>query len=359
MFSQSIKIILLVLTFLSIGFAQYQDDVNIGVVHSELTKQLKYKNNTEFSPILDWELFLLNHKIRYRVFDDQNLEEDDFEDIDVLILPAVEVMSDDAIYNLKNFIEKGKGLLILGKPGQFDLTGNKRNRDALNLLSGISVVNLPDKNIISEKLVFNSAGFLNRGTGSESYLILNKPDPFYAIYFPNDAIIEAEYVFRNNDYLKEETHPSIVSVHKENGRIIWFGNQLSQFSLEPVDRESLAKIFLNSINWLGNKPVAWITDFTIDNKDSTFYNLSYSKNLVTFIETSEDKSTFSVVLKNISYSDAEKIKLNISVPDSYRNLKLMNYHFLLDHNKKGDNYYIEIPYLSRDQTIIMDITYKE
>ena len=91
-----------------------------------LTKNLLYAEDQNFYPIQDWELFFLNRKISYEVFDDEGLDDYDFDEVDILILPSIEILSDDGFENLQDFLEEGKGLfffLALGFHIQ-DLSGH-------------------------------------------------------------------------------------------------------------------------------------------------------------------------------------------------------------------------------------------
>ena len=104
----------------SVLTAQELKDIKIGIVYSEKTKQLIYPQDKNFNPIQDWELFFLNRKISYSVVSDEMLDENDFNELDVLILPSVEVLSENAAENLFAFLKAGKGLLIFGKFDVYD-----------------------------------------------------------------------------------------------------------------------------------------------------------------------------------------------------------------------------------------------
>ena len=92
------------LILVSTIFAQDLRNVKIGIVYSEKTKQLIYPQNKDFYPIQNWELFFLNRKISYTVINDEQLDDNDFDFLDLLILPSVEVLSENAKENLKIFL---------------------------------------------------------------------------------------------------------------------------------------------------------------------------------------------------------------------------------------------------------------
>jgi len=116
---------LLIILFSPEYFTQDLSEIKIGVVYSERTKSIIYPHDQKFYPIQDWELFFLSRKISYTVIKDEGLDDNDFEELDVLILPSVEILSKKASENLKEFLANGKGLFILGNFGTHDKEGEK------------------------------------------------------------------------------------------------------------------------------------------------------------------------------------------------------------------------------------------
>ncbi|RKY90767.1 MAG: hypothetical protein DRQ13_12205, partial [Ignavibacteriae bacterium] len=81
------------ISLISSLYPQDLGNIKIGIVHSLLTKNLLYAEDQNFYPIQDWELFFLNRKISYEVFDDEGLDDYDFDEVDILILPSIEILS--------------------------------------------------------------------------------------------------------------------------------------------------------------------------------------------------------------------------------------------------------------------------
>ncbi len=260
--NSKVKIFFLFTIFLpSVIIAQNWSNYKITIVNSELSKQLLHQQNALYNPIYDWEIFFLNHKISYEVIDDIGLDDFDFRDTDVLILPSVEVLSVDAKENLKEFLDLGGGVLILGKLGEFDEVGRRVKTDILSEISGIKANVMQNRSNTAYKLKINKANILGMSSSSPNLLILNQ----FPIYY-DEAQLESSSVLASINETKNESasstvYPCITSVEKGNGRIIWFGFQLSQISANANETIPLSELIFNSINWLAKKPEVWINRF--------------------------------------------------------------------------------------------------
>jgi hypothetical protein len=267
---ENISTIIFLISACSISLAQEISDVKIGIVHSELTKQLLYKNDNSFYPILDWELFFLNKKLSYSVIEDHDLESDNFNEFDVLILPNVEILSDDAIENLREFIRSRKSILVFGKLGSFNPQMKTRIPDALEDLTGFKTTELPVKGKISENVSFLSPNFLIQDLIEKpKFLILNNFNPLFAEKVPLQSDIIGIYELLEND-LK----PLIgaAAIEDEKGKILWFGFQLSQISLGEGNKPFFDQIILNGINWLAGNPMVWVNRFPEFNTSATIFS---------------------------------------------------------------------------------------
>ncbi len=264
--NEIIKIILLVLTLCIMlsGYSLSKDfsKTKIGLVHSSLTKQLLHSEDDNFYPTRDLEIFFLNKKISYEVFDDDGLDDFDFDEMDILILPSVEIISDDGLENLREFLKAGKGLFILGNAGTVDNDGKNRQMDALRSLAGLEVKNFLRENTIAKKHMLYNNNFLTHNLQLNSSLIVMQNYPIsYAENYLNNVEELGEYFLDDN---KISGKPGIVKMEVEYGRIIWFGFQLSQISSDEED--VMGKLLLNSVEWLSGNPIAWMNQWYLDLK---------------------------------------------------------------------------------------------
>jgi hypothetical protein len=242
------------LILVSTLFAQDLRNVKIGIVYSEKTKQLVYPQNKIFYPIQDWELFFLNRKISYTVINDNQLDDNEFDFLDLLILPSVEVLSKNARKNLQNFLNEGKGLLIFGKLGFYDKDGKNVFSDYLRELGGFTINELNTKGKIAERhtIIYPSVLGRNISAGND-FLILNQFPPLAAELIGKDNMLLGKYVLDIGNE-NQAVNSGIVLCEKYNGRIAWFGFQLSQIIGNKSQENTVEKLILNSIEWLSPNP---------------------------------------------------------------------------------------------------------
>jgi len=234
--------------------AQDLRNVKIGIVYSEKTKQLIYQQNKDFYPIQDWELFFLNRKISYTVINDEQLDDNGFDFLDLLILPSVEVLSENAKENLQNFLNEGKGLLIYGKIGIYDKDGKKTFSNYLSELGGFSINEFNTKGKMAERHTIRYSSVLGRNIAvDKDLLILNQFPPLAAEFIGKDIIQLGKYV-SDSDNEKQSVNSGIVLSERNNGRIVWFGFQLSQIIRNKSQENTVEKLVLNSIEWLSPTP---------------------------------------------------------------------------------------------------------
>jgi hypothetical protein len=270
---ENIFTIFFLLFTLSASLPQEFNYINIGIVHSELTKQLLYKNDNNFYPILNWELLFLNKKISYSVLEDQELNDFSFNEFDVLILPSVEILSDQALENLKEFLSIGKNIFILGKLGSFNPQLRTRKPEALEILTGIKAEELTVENKISEKIFLNSNFLTQNLNDASEYLILNKFNPLYAEKIPLKTKPLGSYFLDDFKENKVSSFIGAAAIENKKGKILWFGFQLSQISLNEKNKPFFDQIILNGIKWLAGNPLVWVNGFPTFYRSATLFSV--------------------------------------------------------------------------------------
>ena len=258
----------------SVSYSQELDDLKIGIVHSELTKQLLYKNDNNFYPIFDWEIFFLNLKISYDVIEDDELENYEFKDVDVLILPSVEILAESSIENIKDYLNEGGNLFILGALGTCSQNKNIRNTNALEFLTGLKTSKLPIGDRIAENHLVYASNFLTQDLDDKiQFLIMNRTVPLFASGIPDNSKILGSYQLDDYGNQDDEDYPGIVSIENKNSRILWFGFQISQVSKDEAAKKQFEEIILNVIRWLAGKPLAWINSFPSFYESATLFSV--------------------------------------------------------------------------------------
>ena len=235
-------------------YGQDLRNVKIGIVYSENTKQLVYPQNKDFYPIQDWELFFLNRKVSYTVITDEQLDDNEFDFLDLLILPSVEVLSENAKENLQNFLNEGKGLLIFGKIGFYDKNGKKTYSNYLRELGSFTIKEINTKGKIAERHSIQFSSVLGRNIAvDKDLLILIQFQPLAYEVIGKDIIQLGKYV-SDSDNAKQTANSGIILSERNNGRIVWFGFQLSQIIGDKSQENIVEKLIFNSIEWLSPTP---------------------------------------------------------------------------------------------------------
>jgi hypothetical protein len=105
------------------------------------------------------------------------------------------------------------------------------------------------------------------------------------------------------------------AIEDEKGKVLWFGFQLSQISLEEKNKLFFDQIILNGINWLAGNPMVWVNGFPEFNTSATIFS-SWVENL---------NSTLN---KTVPIFKEEKIPVNFFISASEINKSFDKIHKL-------------------------------
>lgn len=225
-------------------------ELNFVLVYPELTKEILYNTDSEFLPTDEWELFLMSNHLKYRMVKDRNLDEINSED-DVIIIPSLEVVTEDMIENIEHLLKEGKGLLITGNFAKYNDEGNIIREFQKRILD-LHINSLPVINSISinHTLKGNTPFSFNLKPGIK--ILLNKnPGLFYGAEIAG-INIKTGYFFPE-DKTFPDTLSGIISEYKFIGRLLWLGFNFNQMIGNERD-----KFLSNSFDWLASKPGVFI-----------------------------------------------------------------------------------------------------
>jgi hypothetical protein len=251
-------IALLILTFNSTLYAQIDfDQAKIGIAFSENTWKEIHSSDQNYYFIQAWELFLLDRKIAYSVFTDDELDNFDFEDMDILILPGVEYLSDDAVTNLKEFINSGKSVFIFGNIGTYKTTARKRLNNVCEDLIGLDPIELTSSTLSNPSIEIFSNNPFTYGFDSQDYNLPSGQEVFY-IQKNSETTSLGNY---GNEYSNGQLTSAISYGTVGSSRFVWMGFQISQIEDKIKPNSNFESLILNSLNFLCNKPLASINNF--------------------------------------------------------------------------------------------------
>jgi hypothetical protein len=253
---------------LSLSAQNQFTDTKIGVVFSEKTWKEIHSSDQNYYFIQAWELFFLDRKITYSVFTDDQLDNYEFEDMDILILPGVEYLSDDASMNLKEFVSEGKSVFILGDIGNYKSQYRKRLDnvcDDLIKLQPIEMNNLSQS--VQTVRLFSNNPFI-RKLNDQNLSLLNNPESFY---IKNNYETTSLGYYLNKNSADTKSVSAISYGTSGKSRYVWMGFQLSQISPKILINGAFENLILSSLNYLSNKPLVSLNNFPSSYKHAIIF----------------------------------------------------------------------------------------
>lgn len=231
----------------------------IGLVYSANTKNIISPGQPSASDT--WELYFMKNKTAYKIITDDDLDDNDLDDVDLLIFPNVQVLNEDQLDNIKDFLNERKGIFILGKFGTHNDDGKARSSSYLKSLTGFEAEEVSRDSKISflHTLGGNSALTHNIESGSK-LLISAKPIPLAVSnpLVPVDYL--GEYLLTGN-FIKEDEKAikhCAASIELREGKIVWLGFGLEQLIGGNSEKVIFDSFLINIFDWLGNQPIAYL-----------------------------------------------------------------------------------------------------
>ncbi len=223
--------------------------MKIALIYPSSTKDVLYKTNPSYNPTEEWELFFLSQNYNYEVINDYDIDEIG-SDINVLVIPSMEVVSDDMIDVLNQLLEEGKGILLTGNFADFDEQGKKRTGNHNNLTDFEIAKFNKDEQLSVNHFLNGNTPFSEGLKPGQKILLSFKPLLYYARNISGNARPEGSYM------LSEYELPGIVSEEVTNGRLLWLGFNLSQIIDKHRDL-----LISNSLKWLSSRPEVFINNW--------------------------------------------------------------------------------------------------
>ena len=234
--------------------SQTKADLNFAIVYPELTKEVLYKNDSSFIPTDYWELYFMSNHFKYELVNDNSIDEI-HKDINVVIIPSLQVVTEDMIDKIAKVLKEGKGVLITGNFAAFDENGNTPNSDYLKKILDFRPVPVPRFGNISINHTLNGNTPLSIDLKPGTKVLLKDKPALYFASGMSDSIKSMGNYFPPYENFAD-TLSGIISYNKSAGRLLWFG-----FNLDQLIGEVRDKLLMNSFNWLSSKPLVFFNYF--------------------------------------------------------------------------------------------------
>jgi len=200
---------------------------------------------------------------------------------EVLILPDVKCVSDEEINYLRSFLEKGKGLVITGETGKYDITGAKNKNNPI-----LKLLNIKEQNR------------KQASTEIQNY-----------IYFPecpgkqySDLCISE---FNNASWEGRDNSPSLNQFRK-----LFFSEVFDQFRFQPEIIIEASPFVSTQIALVENKPHVFIANYKGLKSDEVAKQIPEKNIKIKFLNAKEGKVFYLPYL-------GERIEIKGEISDGY------------------------------------------
>lgn len=210
-----------------------------------------------------WERYLQRQDVGFRTLSEiPDAETSD--QFDLLILPATSQMSDGQIEAVKEFLRRGKGLLMTWAAGTRDGAGAWRRYSLLHVVGGLEftgVVAGEDESYA--RLMLSARSPVSEGLPPGFRVRVRRRDQPV-------AVLARESRTHAVGYWTEDARPDapvgLAHGHYFDGRFVWIGCTIASAADEYEHQEAFFTLFRNAIIWAGGQPVAskplWPKDLT-------------------------------------------------------------------------------------------------
>ena len=258
-----------------------------------------------------WELFLVGMELPYRVMEDTSLYRPIDDDIRLLIMPGVEVLSEQQRSTIKNYLERGGGMIASGRTGFLDDRGVLQNDRFFKEIFGAEPsIDLPDSlNGLFQSLEGGHAPTNGIAPG----FLLNVSRPAYGM-----AVLPLQsqslgplvaYERMGMKLVEEALHVSTLLLKGEygGGRFVWLGFNPQDVSLEEEQQAVYQGLILNAMAHVARIPTLsvrrWPHGFTSASGFAVLPTLGYQPYayrsgmdlVLSALENAKVKATFFMV----------------------------------------------------------------
>jgi len=248
----------------------------IAILYSELTEKIDISNSNKIiDAITVWELFLMQDKIPYAIIYDDELESGIDDEFDILILPCVNIISNEQMEELQDFLASGKSIISAGSKlfYQENILDEYQN---LKTLFGLSNI----KSMDSDNLSFSHSlkpNHLNQFSMYDDLIlqITNKNQVLLCEGVNNNQ--SCGYIFNDNNFNSDKS--SIIFGTVGTGRFLWTGFDLGDVIGGNSDLNAFKRLILNAITWMDNQPDVYIANFNESLSSPVIVTLQYNNAL--------------------------------------------------------------------------------
>ncbi len=243
------------------------DDYKIGILYSDNTEKLLPEGSTWLSDnMASWKKSLAQHKLKYTVFHDSDIEKGRFSGYHLLILPGCKSMSDEEVNSIKRFIDKGGSIFSTSGTASFSADGKWRGWEFFSEVFGLKFIKEIRKEEMSRLLTLRGGFPMTTAIPTGFPLKIAAWDLPISMQVLEPRVQQVSYWYnykRDTVLVKEGLVKSCGSAYGSygSGRFVWLGFELNSVLGTQDDFAEFDKFVHNSLNWLLYSPTAGIQDW--------------------------------------------------------------------------------------------------
>lgn len=215
-----LKILLSILFFILLFNESILSQARIAVYYSKQTENLDQLHSTKvINHITFLELLFMQNKIPYKVIYKDELEDGLGDDFDLLILPSVDVLSEDEFNSINSFVSNGKSIFIIKSKLEIYSENNYPLYQESRGISGINYIEIEPSNL-SVIQSYNYDMIINENYKFDNSILLTQKNKLLSSEI-NSSFFYSLGELKSQD--KEKNLSSIFIGKLNKGKLAWLG----------------------------------------------------------------------------------------------------------------------------------------
>ncbi len=277
---------------------------NVAILYSKYTESMFEEGSTWVTDNVDtWQQFARSSKLYFDLITDQQIENGDHFNYELLILPGVKALSEKQIVQIKAYLESGGSVFATGGIATFSYEGKWRGWKFFTETFGLKFTKEIKPREVYKIHTLRGNMPITAGIPTGYTLKIATWDrPIYAeILEPRTVQVSSWYDFRREAGLVRDEIEKSAGIAYGNygeGRFVWFGFELNSVIGDQKDYINYNKLFVNCINWLTYRPIAYIKDWPPPYDAAAIFiptvdeNPGNANNLIAMLKSSQYPANF-------------------------------------------------------------------
>ena len=239
----------------------------VAILYSKYTENTLPVGSTWLNDnISTWKKFLDNLDINYEIISDQKIENGDYQNYKLIVLPGTKSLSEKEALQIKKYLENGGSVFATGGIGTYSNDGKWRGWEFINQVFGLQFSHelKPDEYSKIHTVCGSLPITANIPTGFPLKVATWDRPMAVEVLDPRTTQVSFWYNYRMDDGLVREEIKKSAGIAYGNfgkGRFMWMGFELNSIIGVQEDYIFFERLFNNSIKWLMYFPIAYVRDW--------------------------------------------------------------------------------------------------